>query len=262
MAKDDDSKTPQEWRELLRTTYDYPEEVNEGRRAKRRRARRAYRQSERRRTAEWISRERRREPITAAGALLVVVVILAMGALARFGPDWIRGERDGGAGKVTATQPAASPSDDGKPGAGSGADSPPPASPSPSVAVDLSNSEKVAEQFVRHYLTRNPPEDQDHTAAVLRAQPWATPGLVENLANHSDPAFAKLVSHGGVSTVSTVKVEPADQGLPVDTPVRVWRKVTAKVDVQGYTDYSETTTLQTELTSTGAGWRVSRILGV
>ncbi|MGW6569960.1 hypothetical protein [Streptomyces sp. NPDC054975] len=258
MTKDDDSRTPQEWRELLRTTYDYPEEVNEGRRRQRRRARRAYRQSERRRTAEWISRERRREPITAAGALLVVAVVLAMGLLARFGPDWIRGERDSGAGKVTATQPAASPSDDGKPGAAS----PPPASPSPSVSADLSDPEKVAEQFVRHYLTRTPPGDQDHTAAVLRAQPWATPGLVENLANHDDPAFDRLVSRGGVSTVSTVKVEPAGQSLPVDTPVRVWRKVTAKVDVEGYTNYSETTTLETELTNTGAGWRVSRILGV
>ncbi|MFF9908797.1 hypothetical protein ACF1HU_35955 [Streptomyces olivaceus] len=250
----DDDKSPQEWRELLSARFDYPEETKEGRRRQRRRARRAFRDSERRRTKEWIKRERRREPITAVGALLIVGALLLLGVLARIGPDWLS-NRDETAAKPTPTPTAPA------------APAPPPVSTSPtpskssSAAPDRGSADKVATEFVRRYLTRNPPKDEDHTAAVLRAEPWATSELVENLSNHSDPAFDKLVSRGGVSTVSTVKVKPPEKGLPVDSPLRVWRAVTAKVDVQGYTNYSEKTTLQIEVTKTDDGWRVSRILG-
>ncbi|MFC8983539.1 hypothetical protein ACFU3J_15900 [Streptomyces sp. NPDC057411] len=258
MAKDDQPRTPQEFRDLLKAGYDYPDEVDAERGRSRRRARRAHRQAERARTAQWIADERRREPISVRAALLVVAVLLGIGVLARFGPDWLTGQ-DGGADHVT-TAPSVAPSaGDDKPPA-SGTVSPSSAAPSP--AADLSDPDKVAEEFARHYLTRNPPEDQDHTAAVGRAAPWATPPLVENLSQSDDPAFERLVSRGGVSTVSTVAVKPAGEKLPPDNPLRVWRTVTAKVDVVGYTTYSETTVLQCELTTFDGAWRVARVLGV
>ncbi|MCY0963465.1 hypothetical protein [Streptomyces sp. H27-H5] len=66
-----------------------------------------------------------------------------------------------------------------------------------------------------------------------------------------------------MSTVAAVKVDPADHGLPGDSPIRVWRKVTAEVNVAGYTTYHETTVLNLELMLSNAGeWRVSRILGL
>ncbi|MFD7978765.1 hypothetical protein [Streptomyces sp. NPDC059071] len=256
MAKDEGRRTPQEFRELLKGGYDYPAEVDAERGRRRRRARRAYRRSERQRTTAWIEQERRREPISARAALLVVAVLLGVGALARFGPDSVTG-RDHGADKVAPAPSASTTGADDKPSATASAPS-----PSPSAPVDLSDPNLVAEQFTRHYLTRNPPVDQDHTAAVRRAAPWATEALVENLAGNDDPAFGRLVSRGGVATVDTVTVGPASDKLPPDTPLRVWRIVTAKVDVVGYTTYTETTTLQIELTNTGAGWRVARILGV
>nr|AAS45795.1 SLV.12 [Streptomyces lavendulae] len=148
--------------------------------------------------------------------------------------------------------------DDAKPSGPASA----PASASPSAAVDLSAPDKVAESFARQYLARNPPKDQTHRAAVGRAAPWATRSLTANLEANSDPAFDKLVSRGGVSAVSAVKVEPAGGKLPPDTPLRVWRTVTATVDVQGYTNTTETTVIQTEVTHTESGWRVSGILGV
>ncbi|MFJ5099250.1 hypothetical protein [Streptomyces sp. NPDC088557] len=254
----DEDRTPQQFRELLRAGYDYPDDIeNTPGRRRRRRARRAHRQAERARTTQWIAQERRREPIGARAALLVVAVLLGVGALARFGPAWITG------GEPTAARPPAAP---GAPAAtGPGPDGKPPAPGTPTApapSADLSDPERVAEQFVRHYLTRNPPQDGDHTAAVRRAEPWATAALTENLAGNNDPAFDRLVSRGGVSAVTAVTVTPAGRQLPVDTPLRMWRTVKATVDVVGYTAYTETSTLQVELTTTGTGWQVSRLLGV
>ncbi|MGW0121718.1 hypothetical protein [Streptomyces sp. NPDC003327] len=260
MAKEEEERTPQQFRELLRSQYEYPEDVEDQRGRRRRRTRRASRKDERARTAQWIEQERRREPISSRAALLLVVALLAIGVLGRYGPGWITG-RDDAASKIAATATAsATPSGtDNKP-AGSPSITPP--TPSATPPADLSDPDTVAAEFVRHYLTRNPPVDEDHTAAVRRAAPWASAALVRNLAGHDDPAFGRLVSRGGVATVSTVTVKPADTRLPGDTPLRVWRTVTAKVDIVGYTTYSETTTLQTELITDGTGWRVNRILGV
>ncbi|MFI8829021.1 hypothetical protein [Streptomyces sp. NPDC053431] len=256
MSKEEQS--PPHVRELLKAQYDYPEDVETGRGGSRRRARRAYRRSERQRTAAWIEQERRREPITARAALVVVTVLLGMGVLARLGPGWITGG-DERADQVVAG-PSAFPA--GAANSKPAVSSSPPLSPLASPSADLSLPDRVAEAFVRQYLTRNPPKDQDHTAAVGRAAPWATPALVENLSQHDDPPFGRLVSRGGVSMVSTVTVKHAGQQLPGDTPLRAWRTVTAKVDIVGYTSYSETTTLQCELINTDGEWRVARVLGV
>ncbi|MFC9015691.1 hypothetical protein ACFTZG_06040 [Streptomyces albidoflavus] len=259
MAKNDEP-TPEEWREIL-ASYSYPEEVKrtKGRRA-RREAKREHRDDVRRRTKEYVREERRRDPLRPAGALIIVVVILGLGVGARFLWPGLLGESHRGD-RVTATaSPMPGAQENEEPAATPSSSSP---SPSASAAVDLSKPNHVAEEAIRIYLTRNPPKDGDHTASALRAEPYMTAALIENLAGHTDPEWSKLVSRGGVATVRTVKVEPAGTDLPVDTPVRVWRKTTAKVDVEGYEDYSETTVLQVELTNgDGDGWRVSRILGL
>ncbi|MFE7412715.1 hypothetical protein [Streptomyces laurentii] len=254
---DNHPEDPQHFRDLLRARYDYPDDIEDERGRRRRRARRGYRRAERARAAQWIAQERRREPIAARAALAVVVLLLGAGVLARVGPDWLSSRHDqpGRASAPATPQPTTA---DDKP-APSSAPPSPTASPSP----DLSEPDTVAEQFVRHYLTRNPPADQDHTAAVRRAAPWATEALTGNLTGNDDPAFGRLVAQGGVSTVSAVTVRPGGDQLPADTPLRVWRTVTATVDVVGYTRYTEKTTLHTELTTTGAGgWKVARVLGV
>ncbi|MFB7012289.1 MULTISPECIES: hypothetical protein [unclassified Streptomyces] len=251
--------SPEEWREIL-SSYSYPEEVRKtkGRRA-RREAKREHREGVRRHTKEWVREERRRDPIRPAGALIVVLVILGLGLGARFLWPSLLGEDKKGSDVTATASPTPGTAGEGPAATPSG----PSASPSSSAAVDLSKPDRVAEEAVRIYLTRNPPKDGEHTASVLRAEPYMTPALVENLAAHTDKAWADLVSRGGVATVRTVKVEAAGNDLPVDTPIRVWRKTTAKVDVEGYENYSETTVLQVELTNgDGNGWRVSRILGL
>ncbi|MER7316244.1 hypothetical protein [Streptomyces halstedii] len=260
MTKNDD-RTPQEWREILRS-WDYPEEAETGRRRERRRARKAHRTAARRRTTQWVREERRRDPIKPTAALVIVALILGLGAGARWLWPGLTGGGDRPAASVSAS-PTPAVQDD-KPGTDETTSSPS-SSPSPSSAVDLADADHVAEEAIRRYLTRNPPADGDHTAPVLRAAPYMTPALVENLASSSDPAWDKLVSRGGVATVTTIKAVPSPEkeGLPVDTPLRVWRQVTAKVHVEGYTNYDEQRVLQVELTSPGGTeWRVSRILGL
>ncbi|MCY1649208.1 hypothetical protein OVA19_00025 [Streptomyces sp. SL203] len=263
MPKKDDERTPQEWREFLATAR-YPEEVTTGRRRGRRQRKREHREAVRRNTREWVREERRRDPIRPAGAVIILAVILGLGVGARWlWPGLLGAERDGAAQVTNSASPTPGAQDD-KPAASSSAASSPSSSPSESApAVDLSDPETVAEEAVRLYLTRNPPQDEEHTAPVLRAAPYMAPSLVENLTSHSDPAWDKLVSRGGVSSVSSVKVAPAKNDLPADSPIRVWRETTAKVDVEGYTNYSETVVYQVELTnSSGDGWHVSRILGL
>ena len=239
------------WKEHL-GAYDFPTEIEDGLRGRRRRrARRRYRHAHLQETKEYIAERRRQEPVTAAGAVILLTVMLGIGLIGH----WLLDSGTGhGRHPVTVTV------------------SPPPlpdrmpttASPAPSATqhVDLSNPSVVAQQFARHYLTRNPPVDGSHAASVGRAAAWMTPALAANLAGSPDPDFDKLVSRGGISKVTRVKVTTAGSDLPGDTPLRIWRTVTATVSVHGYTSYTQTRTLQTELIRTAQGWLVSRILGV
>lgn len=248
MPKTDPS--PEDWRDLLRT-WDYPDDVRAGTRRQRRQAQRQHRQDARRRSADWVRAERQRDPIRPTCALAGVVLLLAVGA----GVRYLSPSSD----SSTAVQSA--------PTGQATDDKPPAAEPTPSGTststpspVDMTDPGAVAEAALRQYLTRNPPQDRDHTASVRRAAPYLTRSLAINLTASSDPAYGRLVSRGGISTVRKVTVRPAGASLPVDTPLRVWRTVTATVDVTGYEDYSEQVTLRTEVINTGTEWRVSRIL--
>jgi hypothetical protein len=256
-SEDKQPSSPDEWRELLRsTTYDYPEDAYSGTRRERRRARQAARQAERQHTKEWIAAERRRDPITPGGAILVIVAILGLGLAVKYLlPQWT----DSGQ-SVKAT---ASPSASALPPAGK-APAPIPASASPSASVDLSQPNAVADAWARAYLTRNPPLDGDHTASIARAADFMTQALEANLSNSPDPGWTQLVSEGAVATVTGVKVSQAGGGLPPDTPLRMWRQltVTLTVTVQGAPSSTQIKSLQAEVSRTGNGWLVSRVLGV
>ncbi|MFE0654363.1 hypothetical protein ACFVZH_38095 [Streptomyces sp. NPDC059534] len=259
MAKSDEP-TPQEWREIL-ANFRYPDHVNEVPRSKRGGAKRAHRDAVRRNTTEWVREQRRREPLRPAGAAIILALILALGAGARWVWPGLLG--DEAATQVTTTAAPSPQGPDDKPSAPAPPASSPSPSTSPTPSINLNDPERVAEEALRLYLARNPPIDKSHRAAVLRAAPYMSASLVENLTASSDPAWDRLVSRGGVSTVRTVKVEPAGADLPRDTPLRVWRKTTATVDIEGYTTYTETTTLQVELMLTDTDeWRITRILGL
>ncbi|MGK5548215.1 hypothetical protein ACSNOH_26325 [Streptomyces sp. URMC 127] len=264
MSKKQEQRPSSEWRELLKAEYDYPEEIEKaGKRRVRRKARKAYRQEQREEYKRRLAEERRREPITAGGAILVMVVILAIGAaVTHWWPDRTGAPSTvGHAGDTSRTQTMDGPGGDRS----SAPPAPRPPQPSPSVNVDRSKPEKTAEGWARAYLTRNPPVDKTHTASVERAAPWMTDALVVNLKQYDDKAWAELVSNGGVSTVDKVTVGPADDDRvrkQADTEARVWRKASIDVTVKGYRTYTETRVYLTEIMLTSDGWRVGRVLGV
>lgn len=253
MGKEKRPATPAEWRDLLKADYDYPEEINDVGRRKRRQARKAHRERERADIRQRIRQEREREPISAGGALVVIAAILLVGAIA----GWAHWAHSGGRPAAAASPSAALPTDAPQPTGSAGS-----AAPSASGTDNLSDPDTVAQNFARAYESRNPPQDQDHNAPVRRAAAWATPALAENLSSSTDRAWNDLVSNGGVQTVSAVTVGPAAHGLPPDTPLRVWRTVTVQTHIKGYKTYDQTVTLQAELTRDGDQWLVSRLVGV
>ncbi|MFD9593073.1 hypothetical protein ACFWA9_09985 [Kitasatospora sp. NPDC059973] len=259
MANNDDERTPEEWREILRHGLRTPEENLDGNRRQRRRARAAHHHQARKDTAEWISDQRRREPIRPIGAALVVALILALGAGAR----WLWPDLNG-----TTHHPGAAPASTA-PSAVSQASAPadttsPTASPSGSPSpANLADHDQVVQSALRLYLTRDPMADRNHRASVERAAAYLEPALAANLVGNNDPGFDKLNSQSANARVTAVQVGPADPNLPVDNPLRVWRKAVVSLDVKGYTETTQTTTVQVEVTNDGAGeWRVSRILGL
>ncbi len=251
---------PAEWRELLKTPYEYPEEIEQApKRSLRRRARKIYRQDQRGELKRRLAQERRREPVTAGGAVVLVVCLLAVGLAAdHWWPD-----HAGAPSKVVQAGAGQAPVTESAQGAGPGPGPSPSASASPQA--DLSTPEKTAEGWARAYWARNPPVDKDHTAPVGRAAPWMTEALTKNLEQFDDKAWYELVSNGGVSTVDKVTVGPADDDrvrMQANTPTRVWRKVTVDTTVAGYRKYADTKVLLTEITLGDDGWRVGRVLGV
>ncbi|OEJ20879.1 hypothetical protein [Streptomyces subrutilus] len=254
---EDKPRTPADFRELLKEQYDLPEEAKTGKRRQRRQVKRAVKQARRATVKEVLEEERAKEPMNPLGALLIMALVFGIGFAAN---HFFNDDDRGGKAATVATSPSPLPSSAG--GNGATASLSPSPSPSLSAAVDLSSPEKAAEGWAKVYLTRNPPVDEKHQAVVERSSPWMTAALTKNLLANDDKLWNNLISNGGISKVTAVEVAKADEALPVDTPLRVWRKITVKTAVDGYKQYEETTVLQAELTQGADGWRVARVLGV
>ncbi|MFI1621870.1 hypothetical protein ACH4VT_33670 [Streptomyces lydicus] len=245
----DKHRTPEELRGLLRGNY--PEDVEEfPHRRQRRRAKKAYRRQQVRATHEWVREEREKEPTTAAGAIALVVLLVLIGVVVH----WLTPSDSDGHGTETGkrTHPTVTVSPHHTPT--------PSPSATPSVAAD--DSDAVAQAWARAYYSRNPPQDRTHRGVAERASRLMTKQLTANLSEHSDPDWDKLVSRGGISTVTGAKVSLAGTDLPADTPLRVWRQIAVTIKVAGYTHYTDTRTVQAELSRLGDQWRVSRVLGL
>jgi hypothetical protein len=240
---------------VRRGRYAYPEAVLAGPRRGRRAAKRAFRRAERAAAAQDAARAR-----DAAGPVRAMVGLAVL--IAAAGGAWLFGravEQPPRPAPAAAASPTPSPSVPAPAAAAAGL----PAASAGAPRTERTGPERVAEEWVRAYLARDPLADQSHAAAVQRASAWAAAALTANLAAYPDPAFDRLVSLGATSQVSAVSVGPATQGLPVDTPLRVWRQTAARLILtndEGVLE--EARTLQVELVAVAGGWLVSRVLGV
>ncbi|MGW6865903.1 hypothetical protein [Streptomyces sp. NPDC054901] len=236
---DPDGPAP-DWRAALAALPDGDDAPPPG--TSRRRWRRTRRRAARRDRAAAVTAVRHR-PMHPAAVLLVLVLILGLGAVARCG------------GKQTTV-------DDRPPvAASSPAAAPAPPAPPPSVPPDT-GPDDVAVAWVRAYLTRDPLADGTHRASVRRAAPWATEDLTGNLTELVPPGWGRQISRGEATRAGTVAARPAGPDLPPDNQAQVWRTVAATLTVTGYETTHRTDTLHVEITRTTSGWRVSRVLGV
>ncbi|MER7112256.1 hypothetical protein [Streptomyces sp. NPDC000229] len=251
--------SPEDWRELLRTQYDYPDDLvpeGSGRKA-RRRAKKEWREADRESRKAYVRGLREREPASPGGIIVLLVALLVIGGVA----SWLFPKYSQDDAKP-ADHVQASPTANAGAGSSSGAAGQPAASASPSgPAVDLSEPDGVSAAFIKAYLTRDPVKDQGPQASVERAEPWMTKSLRENLVAHPDPDYQRLVIRGGVATVGKVEVAEAGDELPVDIPkVRAFREVRASITVKEWETETEVRTLHLELVYTKQGWLVARIL--
>ncbi|MFF3764642.1 hypothetical protein ACFYYR_11225 [Streptomyces sp. NPDC001922] len=252
--------TPEDWRELLKAQYDYPEdlvEADSGRKA-RKAARKGWRAADREARRQYVRELREREPATPGGIIVIVVALLVVGGLAsQVFPGVGSDDRTT---VSTGSGPAPSVTEDSGPGDPSNAPSPS-ASDSPAGEVDRQDPDLVAEAYIKAFLTRDPVEDQGHEASVRRAAPWMTTALKDNLIEHPDPDYTKLVILGGVATVKHVTVEKAGTDLPGDIPkARVYRAATSRIAVKAEKTTIQTRELHLEMLYRDHGWVVSRIL--
>lgn len=140
-----------------------------------------------------------------------------------------------------------------------------PAGPIPRPAlIDDTNPDQVASAAVIALFTVDADTDTDPGDAYLRAAPWLTDKLANDLAATpptSGTAWLDLAAHRGYTTVSGVSVT-SEFGQPKDSAAAAYRAVTYTVK-NHYRDSSApprdtTATRFLQLETAGGVWRVSR----
>ncbi|MEV7885175.1 hypothetical protein ACWD3I_25375 [Streptomyces sp. NPDC002817] len=248
------SPTPDGWRDLLRAE-ELPEEIADLPFRKRRRARRAWRSARRDARARWVKEERRKVPTP----LSVPIILLIVAGLVA-GASWLTShhDRDTVQTKPPATHAATeAPTDD----------APSPAASASTTVRRPGTPDGIAKAFVLAYTTRILLQDGTHSAAVERAAPYASTALVDNLNKHDDIDWNKLVAAQATSATPTqvsINVPAAREEFAPDTPVRVYRDATARIEVKGTDDYTYTRkfTLEVSRADVGQPWMVTRVLGL
>ncbi|MFD8025788.1 hypothetical protein ACFV6G_35915 [Streptomyces lavendulae] len=237
---DPDGPDP-DWRALLAALPDGDDDPPPG--TSRRRWRQTRRRAARQRRADTITAVRAR-PVHPAALLLVLLLVLALGVLARCDSRPQPGDD-----RPPAAVPSAAPT------------AAPAPVPVPTVPADT-GPDSIAAEWVRAYLSRDPVADQSHRPSVRRAASWAVPELTQSLIRQAPPGWGRQVSRGEATRVTATAVRPAGDDLPPDSPAQVWRAVTATVQATGYETATRAEVLRVEIMRTTAGWRVSRALGV
>ncbi|MGW1976652.1 hypothetical protein [Streptomyces sp. NPDC001889] len=250
-------RTAAQWREFLRG-QEPPDQLADLPRRQRRRARRAWRSARRDQRAQWVKTERRNvpTPISIPLVALLLAALVAGFAWLRPGGDTAVRTETAPTPTPTSTSPAPQPSRTSTP-----------AAPTPALSTPAARPDDVARAFVTGYTTRLPLQDGAHTAAVQRAAPYASRPLTDNLKRHPDVDFDQLVAAQAVEARPdkvTITRPTAKQRPAPDTPVRVYRQATARIQVKGTHTYRYTRHLTLEIAraDTGEPWTVTRLLGL
>ncbi|MFG1820574.1 hypothetical protein ACGFIF_42925 [Kribbella sp. NPDC049174] len=259
---------PDDWRDLLNSDYDYPDELLETDSGRvRRRNKRRWRKADRQKRAEWIRDERRNQEAVSPGVVLgaVVVVLILLVGSAYVVPKWLTkdnpgADNDGGvtllrptegaAATPTATQPTASTS------------SGPTGTPSTSPSLSAAQVGGVLQKWAKQFYTRQPTAES-YDALVDRMEPYFTDDVRESLKSAGDPTYDALEADGGTSRVAqtSVTLPPATGAAPADTPTRITRVVVVQIVVTGKRPTQFALRELVTVVPDRGSWRISAIAG-
>lgn len=236
------------WRDLLRPSYDYPEDlddVTEGlkgraRRKARRGAKKQWREADRQARDEFIA-ARREEPVSQGARLgfamflALVVVVAGIVMAVRSGGE----EEPAAAAPSTSAEPtaptASAPTTTTEPTA----EEEPADEPESAAGLDV---EDVTTKWATAWFTYTPASGDDQSARLERAEPYMSDELATFL--WGDDAVATAYEKEGTDVTATnVKVKKApEDAAPVDTDVRATRLVDVESTYTAGPDEGETIT--------------------
>lgn len=276
----DSPREPDSWRDWIRADYEYPEDFDDLPRGKRRRAKRKWRRDDQARRMAWLRDQRRNEPAGPGGVVVaivfLVIVVLGFGAAL---PRLLHGDQaerapiglltpapppgtaatvPGSSDRSASTAPEQTPSATAS--ASPTAPVPPPATQRASAA-QVAAAGRIAGLWARSFYSRNPAR-ATYTQLVERAGRYTTREVADSFIAAGDSTYTALRSAKGTSRVLAAPVTPPRAGTaPVDTPNRITRVITAKIQVTGAKPVLLSLPLLVTLVPRETSWVISDVNG-
>ncbi|MFI5731092.1 hypothetical protein ACIA49_13295 [Kribbella sp. NPDC051587] len=261
---------PESWRDVVRSSYEYPDEIDDLNRRERRRAKRTWRRDDQAQRNAWLRQQRQAEP-TSPVTVIVAIVILAVVILGLGGglPRLLRGDEPSGGNVGLLTPPV---------GPGASSVAPPQSTPTPLSPSTLTNStppilterppasagasaEETVNAWARLFYQRDP-STETYTNLIDKTAPYITTELGDSLLAEGDSTYDALKADGGKSTVVSVQIgSPRPDTAPVDTPTRISRLVSITIDITGKRSNRIVLPLLITLVPEGTKWVISDLNG-
>ncbi len=271
-------REPDSWRDWIRADYEYPEDFDDLPRGQRRRAKRKWRREDQTQRMAFLRDQRRNEPAGPGGVVVaivfLVIVVLGFGAAL---PRLLHGDQAerapiglltpapppgsaptaaGSSGQPAPTTPAETPTAS----ASSAVPLPPPATQRAS-AVQVAAAARIAGLWAKSFYSRNPAKET-YSQLVEKAARYTTREVADSFIAAGDSTYTALRSAKGTSRVLAAAVTPPRAGAaPVDTPNRITRVVTAKIQVTGSKPVRLNLPLLVTLVPRESSWVVSDVNG-
>ncbi|HET6295712.1 MAG TPA: hypothetical protein VFG33_20165 [Kribbella sp.] len=262
---------PSSWRDVVRTDYSYPDEIDDLKRRERRHAKRSWRRDDHAQRMAWLRDQRQAEP-TSPVTVIVAVLILAIIVLGLGGglPRLLGGDEPA-KGDIGLLTPSLAPEQTAP---GTPVESTPQSTLSPTSTISTppvlterpsalatTAAADVATSWARTFYTRDP-SAETYADLVTKTAPLITNEVGESLISAGDSTYDALKADGGKSTVaSAIVTAPRPDSAPVDTPTRISRLVTITIDVTGKRPNRIQLPLLLTLVPEGSVWVISDMNG-
>ncbi|MEU0089257.1 hypothetical protein [Kribbella sp. NPDC006257] len=264
---------PDNWRSMINSDYEYPEELDDLSRRERRRAKKTWRKDDHAARIAWLRNQRQAEPVSPVAIVVLVAIVMIVilglgGGLPRiFGGDDSSdkspvGLLTPGRPVVLPTAPASSGTGTEVPvgGPSTGLTTPPPETSRPGAEVTARASDVVG-AWARDFYTRDPAAET-YAALIARCAKYMTPEVAASFSSAGDPTYDALQKDGGKSTVVAAPVtSPMPNAAPVDTLNRITRFVKVTINVTGKGAQRFDVPLLVTVVSQNNRWLISDVSG-